>query len=790
MTRRVLLIAVFAAWAGCVLAALSCGANTVLWTFHKLGESRFEYAPATSELIARLCWLAALVAVLAWYTLSARRRWGHEIDVLADEQVDALDRLHDRWVDSAIAGSAALSLVLELVLIRWQGATLPVFAFYKNFGVLACFAGLGLGYALSGRRQIPLLLSIPLLGWQMALFGIFVPGPTWRSGLSSTLVLEQLNMGSWIDRAVLSYLAMMLLLAVTFLLTALAFVPVGQVCGRLMDRRADKLGAYGLNLLGSLGGIILMFGLSFLWTPPVIWFSVCFGGILAFQSFSRRALALGIGCSLLGIVLLSWPRTFLWEQVYSPYQLVERGPGERGLSILKAGGFYHQRINDLSSEAPASKPVTNYYEFPYRAAGKPGDVVVVGAGTGNDVAGALRMGANHVDAIEIDPVIEAIGSVYHPNDPYHDPRVRTIINDARTYLRTTDRAYDMIVYGLLDSHTLLSSASNVRLDSFVYTVEALRESRARLKDGGVLSLSFCLLSPEMGRKFYLMLEQAFDQPPVCIEAGYDKSVIFLVRKGDPLKLSPGLCESSGFREVTARFADPALLADVSTDDWPFLYMPRRVYPFSYLAVVAMLLVLAMVLTWGLAPARPRRSQAPFFFLGAGFMLVETKGITELGLTFGNTWQVIGVVIAAILAMAFLANWCAQKWGFVRAEWFYLLLLGSLALGWFLAGQGGSSSSPLGRLAAVVVLTIPMFFSGLVFSTLLRSHADLSGAMAANLIGVILGGILEYNSMCFGFRVLYLIAMVLYSAAYLTSRIAAVPSGESVAGFAMTESVAK
>jgi hypothetical protein len=785
MTRRVLLIAVFAAWAGCALAALSCGINTLLWALQRMGNTRFGYAPSTSDLLSRLSWLAVLIAALAGYTVSVRRRWRRDIDTLADEQVDALDRLPERWVDLAIAGSAALSLVLELVLIRWQGMMLPVFAFYKNFGVLACFTGLGLGFALSGRRQIPLLLSIPLLVWQIALFGIFVPGPTWRSGLSSTLVLEQLNMGSWIDSAVPSYLAVMLLLAVTFLFTALAFVPVGQICGRMMDRRADKLGAYGLNLLGSLGGIILTFWLSFLWTPPVTWFSVCFAGILAFQMFSRRALALGVGCSLLGIVLLSWPRSFLWEQVYSPYQLVERGPGERGLSLLKAGGFYHQRINDLSSDAAGTKPIVSYYEFPYRAAGRPGEVAVVGAGTGNDVAAALRMGAERVDAIEIDPVIQGIGSVYHPNDPYHDPRVRAIINDARTYLRTTDRFYDMIVYGLLDSHTLLSSAASVRLDSFVYTIEALKESRARLKDGGVLSLSFCLLSPEMGRKFYLMLEQAFDVPPVCIEAGYDKSVIFLVRKGEPLKLKPGLCEFSGFQDVTARFADPALVADVSTDDWPFLYMPRRVYPFSYLAVVAMLLILASVLVWGLAPARPRPSQAPFFFLGAGFMLVETKGITELGLTFGNTWQVIGVVIAAILAMAFLANWCAQNWQLVRQEWLYLFLIASLGLGWFLVGRGGFSSSLVGRIAAVVVLTVPMFFSGLIFSTLLRSNADLSGAMAANLIGVILGGILEYNSMYLGFRALYLIAMLLYGAAYLTSRTSADFLHESAAEYSMS-----
>jgi hypothetical protein len=223
-----------------------------------------------------------------------------------------------------------------------------------------------------------------------------------------------------------------------------------------------------------------------------------------------------------------------------------------------------------------------------------------------------------------------------------------------------------------------------------------------------------------------MLTQAFDLPPICLEAGYDRSVTFLVRNGAPVKLAPGLCDSSGFRDVTTRYADPAMLADVSTDDWPFLYMARRVYPFSYLAVVGMLVIFGIMLVVGLAPARPRRSQTPFFFLGAGFMLIETKGITELGLTLGNTWQVIGVVIAGILAMAFLANWCAQHWRAVRQEPFYLLLLASLALGWFVADRGGFSASLLGRIAAVVILTLPMFFSGLIFSSLLRSTADLVG----------------------------------------------------------------
>jgi spermidine synthase len=94
-------------------------------------------------------------------------------------------------------------------------------------------------------------------------------------------------------------------------------------------------------------------------------------------------------------------------------------------------------------------------------------VAIVGSGSGNDVATALRMGAAHVDAIEIDPAIAFLGTKYHPERPYDDPRVTLSINDARNFFRTADQKYDLIVYGVLDSHTALSHASSLRVDSYV-----------------------------------------------------------------------------------------------------------------------------------------------------------------------------------------------------------------------------------------------------------------------------------------------------------------------------------
>ncbi len=417
-----------------------------------------------------------------------------------------------------------------------------------------------------------------------------------------------------------------------------------------------------------------------------------------------------------------------------------------------------------------------YYELPFRLHPRLGRVAIVGAGTGNDVAAALRMGAAHVDAIEIDPAIMLIGRAYHPERPYTERRVTPIVNDARTFLRGTANKYDLIVYGLLDSHTLLSHASSVRLDSFVYTVEGLRDARARLKGNGVVSLSFCVITPEIGRKIFLMMQEAFDgRPPVCILSKYDMSVIFAQSNRGDLRLDPKILGGTGFEDQSARYADPAIRADVSTDDWPFFYMPRRVYPVSYVWMLLLILALTGALYGSFVRERPRFSHAGYFFMGAGFMLVETKAITELGLMFGNTWQVIGIVIAAILAMAYLANLAVAGIGLRRPAVPLLLVLASLGAGLFVAKNGGFPATAAGQAAAVAVLTGPMFFSGIAFSSLLARTGDISAALAMNLLGAMCGGLLEYNAMYFGFQFLYWIAMGLYAGAIVSDLLVGRPS---------------
>src|SRR5205085_11697912 len=139
---------------------------------------------------------------------------------------------------------------------------------------------------------------------------------------------------------------------------------------------------------------------------------------------------------------------------------------------------------------------------------------------------------------------------------------------------------------------------------------------------GVISLTFTVLNDQLGRKIYLMLQQAFNgRPPQCFMIGYDAGVIF-IESDDPIQLPPNFLKSKGFWDKSAAYANATVRADVSTDDWPFFYMPVRIYPVSYLVMAGLVLGLSFFLVRNFLPERPQASNLPFFLMGAGFMLVE------------------------------------------------------------------------------------------------------------------------------------------------------------------------
>ena len=152
------------------------------------------------------------------------------------------------------------------------------------------------------------------------------------------------------------------------------------------------------------------------------------------------------------------------------------------------------------------------------------------------------------------------------------------------------------------------------------------------------------------------------------------------------------------------------------------------------------------------------------------MLVETKGITEIAKIYGSTWVVISIVIAAVLFMSFVANLIVMKKIKISSTSAYSLLLISLITGYYLFTQDSVTISPnINKVLMPIILTLPILFSGIAFSKELLKLQSISQALSSNILGAMVGGFLEYNSMYFGFSNLYILAGVIYLSAFVFSK---------------------
>jgi SAM-dependent methyltransferase len=671
------------------------------------------------------------------------------------------------WLDANsrrlfLCGLAAL--FWELVLIRWLGASIRIVAYFSNLVLISAFFGLGAG-ALMTRFRWRLERLIAPLAALATLLGVWLSG-FWHVnvGREDELIWaggpRGLGMSASDAERILSATVILVLVYCT---TALLFVAFGQYIGRLF-RTHPPLRAYSVEVAGSLAGIGLFALLSSHETSPTAWFAVGFVALALL--LPPRARDLGLVVVLAGVVLVA-TRPAATTHTWSPYyrisvepleSVTDRKTGETiefGRTIghvLTVNTDFHQMILDLRPEPGEHAFLTewrDFYDAPYRAAEAlpAGPILVVGAGTGNDVAAALRNTERPVTAVEIDPGIAGLGQKLHPERPYQDPRVTLVVDDARSFFHRTDERYAMVVFGLLDSHRLLSAFSSVRLDNFIYTREAMEEVRSLLVPGGRIALSFVTVRPWIHERLLALVDETFDlETRVSVDPrGYANGTLFLNgRAATPGSPPPAV--------------EPAV--EVPTDDWPFLYLRRRSIPPHnrvFLALAVLLSVAALLLL----PSGERRIRLPYFFLGAAFFLLETSNVVRMALLYGSTWWVNTVVFAGILVLVLLSNLTAHYWR-IPLGW----CVAAIAVGILLAA-GLPSELLLGLgpwtrgVVAVALLLGPVYFGGLIFARLITSEARLFEAYGSNVLGAVLGGAAEYLSLLLGFRFLLVLALAFY-----------------------------
>jgi SAM-dependent methyltransferase len=648
-----------------------------------------------------------------------------------------------RSVVARLVLGSCLMLFLELALIRWLGANIVHLSYFTNFVLLGSFLGIGLGFLIARRSWsvlpwTPVLLAVLVVG--VRLFPVTID----RTGADVIYftALDSSGPPAW------------LVLPLVFLLTAAVLAGPAEAVGRCFGELAP-LTAYRWDLIGSLVGIGLFTLLSFLWAPSVVWGVLVAIAFVVLVRGRARWLAL-IGVVAVVVALLT--ETLTPGVSWSPYyKVTTRTVDDQGATrvYISVNGVPHQSMSPASWKLSRSSEI---YAAPYahRSDAPLRNVLVVGAGSGSDVAIALTEGAEHVDAVDIDPRLVQIGVEGNPDHAYQDPRVTRHIDDGRAFLQNTDARYDLILFALPDSLALVSGASQIRLESFLFTEEALRSARDHLTDEGVFAMYNYYRESWLVDRLGGTAQEAFGHPP-CIDIVSGATAVISAAR-DPANQR---CQKD---DHTLPAAYPAPVHD----DAPFLYYDGGMLPAIYLWALGGILLISLLLVRAVGgPLRAMRPYADLFFMGAAFLLLETKNIATFANLFGTTWVVNAMVFAGVLLSVLAAVEVTRKFRTPSLPVVFALIAAALALAYAVRPDWLLELSFWPRLGLAVVLAfLPIFLANVAFAKRFAESDSSQAAFGVNLLGAILGGCLEYAALLTGYRNLLVVVGVLYLAAFV------------------------
>lgn len=642
---------------------------------------------------------------------------------------------------SQLVLAAFLMLFVELALIRWLGANVLYLAYFSNVVLLGSFLGIGLGFLWTSRSERSLYPFAPAA---LALLVVLARVLEVRVGVAgSDLIFFGLDTSGpprWV------------VLPVVFVLVAGVMACLGDGVARSF-RRMGNLDAYQLDLVGSLLGTIGFSLLAFVRADPVVWGSITAVGLLVALRPRRLGAIVVTVAPLLVLVGFLGAEAAEPDTIWTPYYKVTTTP------IGDTGGVVAE-VNGIPTWLQVSAVGNPLYESVYEriAADDPGDVLIIGAGSGNDVAVAGARGASRIDAVEIDGHLLDLGKE-HPDRPYDDPRVRTHVGDGRAFLEGSDQRWDTILLALPDSLTLLQGQSSVRLESYLFTKEAVESYRDHLAEGGTFAMYNYYREPWLVDRYAGTLSEVFGTAP-CVTTLEGNFLSVLVASEDPDATSCSQEERFDLASVDA----PA----PATDNHPFPYLRTPSIPSFYLVAVAFMLALSAVAVRTVGG--PFRQMTPYLDLlcmGVAFLLLETKNVVQFALLFGTTWFVNAFVFGGVLISVLLAVGLSKRVRIRSTGWLYGLLLAAVAVNWLVPGSALLGLSTVPRLVVAVALAFaPIFLANLVFAERFRETERSTAAFGANLLGAMLGGLLEYTSLVIGYRHLLVIVAVLYGAAFL------------------------
>ncbi|MEX1264695.1 MAG: spermidine synthase [Actinomycetota bacterium] len=654
--------------------------------------------------------------------------------------LNTLSALDDTRVQLVLA--SFLMLFTELALIRTTSALIIYFSYFSNLVLLASFLGVGVGLLRSGRAKGG-VAHLPYAVMSITVYVVAFPATIGSSGDGTTQVVGHFGMSSppaWIT-------VPLLLGLVAWTLASIGH-RVGQLFGEL-----QPLEAYRLDIAGSIAGIVVFSLFAFVHAAPVSWAVVIAGVTLALlrPRPGRRALL-----TLGGWVIVAAALSLVPNTIWSPYQLVSyRADGDRvGISVNSRPHQTIAPIDELLRDEPYRQVPYDHLDLdrPLRS------VLIIGAGSGNDVGIALARGAERVVAVEIDPVLYGLGVDLHPDRPYQDARVEVHVDDGRAFLERSSERFDLVIFALPDSLTTVSGQAGIRLESYLFTVEALKSVDEHLDPSGTFAM-YNYYRADVFERFAKTISEVWSAP--CVFRGSDED---LGRSQGALVVPLG-ARSSCSPVSEQRLAVAPLAA---TDDRPFPYLRGRTIPLFYLVTLALILAVSLLVVRATTDVRlgSMRPYVDLFFMGCAFLLLETKNVVGFALLFGTTWFVNSLVFAGILIAVYLAVETARRVRLPNSLVLFGALGVSLLAAWLVDPRSLLGLAVVPRFGAATLLAFcPVFVANLIFAQRFKSVGSSTIALGANVLGAMVGGVLEYAALVTGYRNLLLVVAALYGLAY-------------------------
>ena len=289
--------------------------------------------------------------------------------------------------------TASLTLFVELALIRWLGANVLYLAYFSNVVLLGSFLGIGAGFLWAGRRTRSLFLFAPAaLAMLVVLTGVLDVRVGIAGGDLIFFGLDTSGPPRWV------------VLPVVFVAVAAVMACLGDGVARSFARLGN-LDAYQLDLVGGLLGVTAFAALSFAYAEPVVW------GTITAVGLRRRHPTPAIRSDRRSRRAARAPRRRPRHRVGARGHDVDAVlQGAHTEPIADTGGVVAE-VNGIPTWLQFRAVGNPLYETVYErfTADSPGEVLIIGAGSGNDIAVALARGATAVDAVEIDGHLLDVG---------------------------------------------------------------------------------------------------------------------------------------------------------------------------------------------------------------------------------------------------------------------------------------------------------------------------------------------------------------------------------------------